>query len=455
MRTHIFLLLLFFGISKVGVAQTLEEKIGQMIMVGFGTSQAANDSLMYDIEHRNLGGVLMFGYNLRFPSQIKAQNNRLSNLAPNQPLFIAVDQEGGIVARLDERNGYQETYSAYDLGYTFNLEDSTRATAALMANWLSDAGFNINFAPVVDVNVNPKSPAIGNLDRSFSNNEFEVYQHAGWYIDEFQKNKILTSLKHFPGHGSAVNDSHLGFTDITNTWEERELDPFELLIDGGFSDFVMTGHLYKSDWDSNYPASLSHYAITTMLRDSLNFEGLVITDELFMNAIQNNYGMEEAVVATVNAGTDILLFSNNFYDGISLPNFLINLISDKVTSGEIAESRIDEAYNRIVNMKQQRLVTSTEESISEFDRPQRITISNYPNPFNPETTVLLTLLESQNLTVSVYNSIGQQIKVLHSGGFAAGSHSFRFDARDLSSGVYLVKVSGENIQQVHRMLLVK
>ena len=455
MRITLLSLLFLCSISKISKAQTLEEKIGQMIMVGFGTSQTAQDSLTFDIENRNLGGVLMFGYNLRFPSQIKSQNKRLNDAAPNYPLFIAVDQEGGIVARLDEKNGYQETYSAYDLGYTFNTEDSTRATAALMANWLTDAGFNINFAPVVDVNVNPQSPAIGNLDRSFSNNEFEVYQHAGWYIDEFRKNGVISSLKHFPGHGSAVNDSHLGFTDISESWENRELDPFELLIDDGFKDFIMTGHLYKADWDTLHPASLSHYAITTILRDSLNFKGLVITDELFMNAIQNNYGMEEAVVTTVNAGTDILLFSTNLYNDISLPNYLINLISDKVGSGDIAESRIDEAYNRIIEMKQQRLLTSSEEYVSDFDHPKRITIDNYPNPFNPSTTILLTLLESQELTVSVYNSIGQQIQILDKGRFTAGSHSFRFDADNLASGVYLVRIEGSNFQQTHKMLLVK
>ncbi len=450
--TSLFLSLLLISFVQ---AQTLEEKIGQMIMVGFGLSDKAQDSLRYDIENRNLGGVLMFGYNLRFPTQIKAQNERLQGYAPNQPLFISIDQEGGIVARLDEQNGYERTYSAYDLGYTFDSEDSTRATAALMANWLVNTGFNINFAPVVDVNLDPNSPAIGKLDRSYSNNEFEVYQHAGWFIDEFRKSGIITSLKHFPGHGSAANDSHLGFTDITDTWEERELDPFELLIDEGYDDFVMTGHLYKADWDSVYPASLSKYAITTMLRDSIGFDGLVITDELFMNAIQDNYGMDEAITATINAGTDILLFSTNLYNDISLPNYLISLITNKIESGEIKEERVNEAYNRIMQMKQNRIITSTEQIAGGFDQPKSISIDNYPNPFNPSTTILITLLEAQELSVEIYNSLGQKIQILHSGKFSAGSHSFRFSAENLASGVYFVRINGKNFQKTHKMLMLK
>lgn len=455
MRPLFFCTTLLILTSSVLKSQSIEDKIGQMIMVGFGTSQKAQDSLMYDIENRNLGGVLMFAYNLDSPSQIKSQNARLQNSAANHPLFISIDQEGGIVARLDEQNGYKRTFSAYDLGYTFDLEDSTRATAALMANWLEDGGFNINFAPVVDVNIDPNSPAIGRLDRSFSDNEFEVHQHAGWYINEFKKQGILSTLKHFPGHGSARNDSHFGFTDITSTWQKRELDPFRLLIEDGFDDLVMTGHLFKSDWDNTYPVSLSHYAISTMLRDSLNFEGLVISDELFMNAIQDNYGMEEAIVNTINAGTDILLFSTNIYNDISLPNYLITLISDKVASGAISADRIDAAYQRIVSAKQEKIITSSEE-ISEFtEKPGKISVNNYPNPFNPSTTVLITLLEAQDLSVSVYNSVGRKVRTLEAGKFSAGSHSFLFDASNLASGIYFVRITGNRVQKTHKMLLVK
>jgi len=229
-----------------------------MIMVGFDNSEISQNTLMNDISNRNLGGVLLFAYNLRYPSQIRSQNSRLQN-ASEIPLFIATDQEGGIVARLDENNGYESTYTAFELGTQFNSEDSTRKQAAMMADWMSHAGFNMNLAPVVDVNVDPSSPAIGELDRSFSNDEYTVYLHASWFADEFHKRNIATSLKHFPGHGSAVSDSHDGFTDITDTWEDRELDPFKFIIQNDYRDAIMTGHLFKQDWDTNYPASLSKY----------------------------------------------------------------------------------------------------------------------------------------------------------------------------------------------------
>lgn len=444
---------MFFSTSVLE-AQSLKEKIGQMIIVGFNGGQTSQDSLMYDITNRNLGGVLIFAYNLRFPSQIKAQNNRLQNAATT-PLFISIDQEGGYVARLDENNGFSRTFSAHALGNTFDNEDSTRAQAKLMGGWLKEYGFNLNYAPVVDVNVDANSPAIGKLNRSFSNNEYKVYEHAAWTINEFQKQGIISSLKHFPGHGSAVNDSHNDFTDISNTWQARELDPYELLIDDGFNEIVMTGHLYKSDWDTLYPASLSHFAITEILRDSLGFQGLVITDELFMRAIRDNYGFDEAIVTTINAGTDILLFNTNLYKDVSLPGYLITLISKKVSEGEITEARINESYNRIMAIKAQKLVTSNEGDVAQITMAKPIQIDNYPNPFNPSTNIKVEFPQSQQALVDVFNSLGQKIRTLANQRFSSGAYTFMFNGSDLASGVYFVRVQGELIDQTHKIVLLK
>ncbi|MCK4689804.1 MAG: glycoside hydrolase family 3 protein, partial [Candidatus Marinimicrobia bacterium] len=240
----------------------LREKIGQMIMVGFyGT--VLPDTLVVDIQQRNLGGVLLFAHNMVNPQQIKNLTDQLNQLT-EIPLFISTDQEGGLVARLDVNNGFKETYTSFKLGTIFNSEDSTRATAAMMAKWLSESGINVNLAPVVDVNVNPSSPAIGYWERSFSNDPMTVFNHASWLIDEFHQHNIITTLKHFPGHGSATEDSHLGWTDITTTWADSELVPYQELFTGGsptksevYKDIVMVGHLYNSNFDTLYPASLS------------------------------------------------------------------------------------------------------------------------------------------------------------------------------------------------------
>ncbi len=447
-------LIFTFLFSGMLAAQTLQEKIGQMIMVGLYPYNDSGITIEKELKNGRVGGILIFGYEIDSPSQIKSLNAQLSSEA-SAPLFLATDQEGGLVARLNENNGYQQTYTAYQLGTEFNSEDSTRKQAALMAGWMKQAGFNMNLAPVVDVNINPDSPAIGRKDRSFSSDAYSVYLHASWFMDEFHQQNIATSIKHFPGHGSAVDDTHKDFTDITQTWEERELDPFKFIIQNEYQDAVMTGHLFKQDWDSTYPASLSKYAVTDMLRDSLGFEGVVISDELFMGAIQNNFGMEETVIQAVNSGTDILLFNKYIYNNQSLPQYIISLVTQKIQEGVIAESTIDAAYQRIMALKQARIPTGIEEAPFDDSKPNAISISNYPNPFNPATTVSISLDYSTEMQLQVFNSVGQVIHTFTQSKLAAGVHTFRFDGSNLASGMYLALLTTPKIRQVHKMMLIK
>lgn len=442
-------------LSNIIISQTLESKIGQMIMVGFVEDFGFKDTLIYDISNRNLGGVILFGYNLENPAQITSLTSELKSYS-STPLFISTDQEGGIVARLKESNGFASTYSAYQLGTVFNSEDSTRAQAEKMAGWLQQSGININLAPVVDVNVDPESPAIGNLNRSFSSDPTTVYQHASYFIDEFHKKSIICALKHFPGHGSAQTDSHLGFTDITQTWADSELIPYSKLFADGYDDFVMTGHLYNAMWDTVYPTSLSDYAIKTMLRDSLGFNGAVISDEMFMQAISNNFGFDEAVIKAVNAGTDILLFRTNEYNGLSLVDYIIKLISQSVTAGTIAESTIYEAYNRIITLKNKWLTSGAEETLAGNNSiPDNFEISNYPNPFNATTNINVSISNAGKHKISLYNTLGEQIFVLGNKDFQKGTYSYTIDAAGLSSGVYLIVVENYNSVYSHKIVLMK
>ena len=446
MKSYRIILFLIIIVSTV-FSQDLRSKIGQMIMLGYHSS-SFQDTMMYDISHRNLGGVILFSWNIYNPQQLQSLTNQFQSSATT-PLYISTDQEGGRVARLNSQSGYQSTYSHYMLGTTFNSEDSTRNLAATMAQWLHDAGININLAPVVDVNVNPLSPAIGALDRSFSSDPMTVYNHAHWFINEFSQKNVLSSLKHFPGHGSAINDSHLGFTNITNTWSSSELIPYQQLIGNGYAGFVMIGHLYNANIDSIYPASLSYSTITTLLKDSLGFNGLVITDALNMGAITNNYGFGEAIELAINAGTDILLYPGNERNGQSLVKHIIDTVEYKVNAGLIAQSRIDESYQKIMNSKQQ--LTSLKPYFAKHKLPAQITISNYPNPFNSGTTIEFDTEYKDEISIKIFNVLGQLIEKRT----ISNKSSYYFNSNHLPSGIYLVQVQVNNTKTIRKITCLK
>ncbi|NUN09062.1 MAG: T9SS type A sorting domain-containing protein [Ignavibacteriaceae bacterium] len=429
-------------------AQSLRYKIGQMVWTGF-TGTRLHDTIKSDLRNLNLGGVILFAGNISNPSQVKFLNDTIKMLASTPP-FIAVDQEGGRVARLNRSNGFDTSYTAYKLGYIFNKEDSTRRMAAIMAGWLQQSGFNVNLAPVADVNVNPNSPAIGKLERSYSAVPESVYYHTKWFADEFNKKKIAVSLKHYPGHGSALQDSHLGFTDITNTWSSDELIPYKRLVADGFTDFVMTGHLYHAGIDSVYPASLSHKAATQLLRDSIGFNGVVITDAMGMSAITQNYTFTEAVELAIRAGNDILLYTATLSSNISLTRRVINIIEQAVLQGRITQSRIDEAYERIIAMKQKYGLIAGAEDIARETAVTPVVYQNYPNPFRGQTEVSFYLPEEMHVTVTLYNVCGEIVNVPAYGIYRSGSHVVRVNG--LASGVYFLRLTAGSYSATRKLI---
>lgn len=241
--------------------------------------------------------------------------------------------------------------SAKDVG-SMSLERAD-ALAELMANTLKSTGFNLNFFPELDVNINPDNPIIGKKDRSFSSIPEVVTQYAQLYTEQFIKHQIHCSYKHFPGHGSSLSDSHLGFVDISDTWSEQELIPFlQLLSQPNHCDMVMIAHIVNRKLDmTGLPASLSYQIINGLLRRDLKFDGVVITDDMQMKAITNYYGLETAVTLSINAGADMLIFGNQLVEKFQDSTEIIDMIEQKVRSGEISEQRINEAYQRIVKMK--------------------------------------------------------------------------------------------------------
>lgn len=222
-----------------------------------------------------------------------------------------MDQEGGQVERLTKSVGFAEIASAADVAKSMSPQ-SAQALYENLAQRLASLGFNVNFGPVVDVNVNRSNPIIAKYGRSFSTDPNAVTEYGAAFVRGHKSAGVLTALKHFPGHGSSQADSHLGFADITDTWRDTEYVPFQKLISQNLAQMVMVGHLYHKSFadaaNNDYPASLSPVAIDGVLRKGLGFQGVVVSDDLEMGAITEHYGFKEAVLAAVRAGNDILLF---------------------------------------------------------------------------------------------------------------------------------------------------
>lgn len=438
--------------------EPLRKKIGQMIIVGFtGISMTDTapsiDTLRADIIERNLGGVILFRANVKNPGQVSSLTSQLNSLSA-VPLFIATDQEGGMVARLSSTNGYAKTNTAYRLGTVLDREDSTRFTASLMAGWLRDAGINFNFAPVVDVNVNPLSPAIGAKERSYSSNPLKVAEHAYYFIDEMHKKSIMTALKHFPGHGSAMTDTHLGFTEVTATWADSELVPYNRLIADNQLDIIMTAHIFNRNIDTVYPATLSYNTVTGILRNQMGYEGVVISDDMMMGAITRNFQFEDAVVNAINAGVDILLYASNLNNG-SVVRRIIDIVEKKVRQGIIPESRIDEAYNRIMDLKAKYLNVTGIEMLRDVSLAGQYKISGYPNPFNAATKIRYNIPVAGEVSIRIYDMIGREAAVLVEEFKEPGTYSVTWNANNYSSGVYFARLISNKAVRTSKIILLK
>jgi len=289
------------------------------------------------------------GRNITGPEQLRELTAALQTEA-HVPLFISVDQEGGIVARLKDRYGFPPSVSAAQLG---EISDPvrTRAASDSLADTLVEYGFNLNLAPVVDLNRNPVNPVIAMKQRSFSADPQQVALHAAEFIKSHRARRIATCLKHFPGHGSSREDSHLGLTDVTNTWDASELSPYRTLLKQGLVDMVMTAHTFNISLDREYPATLSKNTINGLLRKQLGYDGVVVSDDLYMGAIIQHYSYETALEKAINAGVDLLIVANDKQYSPDIAPRTIALISGMVASGRISGERIEQACGRIMALK--------------------------------------------------------------------------------------------------------
>jgi len=339
-------------------AATLEQMAGQMIMVGFtgnGVSDSSIKALRAIVAEGGVGGVMYLKFNVQSLAAVKAMNDAFTAAAPDLPPFIALDQEGGSIERLTSDVGFREIPSAANIARAGTPQEAEPIYRGMAAG-LSALGFNLNFAPVVDLNINPDNPIIARYGRSFGREAQKVADYASAFITAHHREKVLTVLKHFPGHGSSESDSHAGFVDITKTWQADELEPYRMLITKGLVDMVMVGHLFHqkftADAAAQPPASLSPAWITGVLRHQLGFDGVVISDDLEMSAIREHFGFRAAILRAVNAGTDILLFSNTVQYHIGLAGEVRDILVQEAERDPAFKARIAQSYARILALKQ-------------------------------------------------------------------------------------------------------
>ena len=336
----------------------LDRMIGQTIMVGFsGQSEhdpgvkAVRDQLAKGL----IGGVVLYLENISSARQLRLLTAYLLNANSALVPFIAVDQEGGRVQRLDRRTGHTHYPSAQKLGRDATLTpEEARRIYGGMAKELAGAGINLNFGPVVDLSLNPWNAVIARRKRSYGPDPNAVTSLARSFIAAHREANVATVAKHFPGHGSSWSDSHKSLPDISPSWQESELEPYVALAHDGLLDMVMIGHLYHprfSDGDK-LPSSLSANAIKALRAEGyIGFGGVVVSDDMEMGAVRDHYSLEDRVVRALNAGVDLLVFSNVKSRDTDLGVKLHEIVATAVRDGRIPRARIDAAYERIAALK--------------------------------------------------------------------------------------------------------
>jgi beta-N-acetylhexosaminidase len=344
-----------FVLPRVAIARPVypAERIAPMLMVGFDGASAAASGVRQMADHiaaGRVGGICFVAKNAvtrKGVESITASFHAAS--ARRWHLLMAIDQEGGNVQRLSSHLGYGFEPSPTRVGNTQSA-DNARKTYAAMALEMRKTGFNLNLAPVVDLGFEPRNVLITQKGRTFGTDPESVIRYSRAFVAGHRDEGVLTALKHFPGHGSALRDSHEGAVDVTRTWREEELIPYTCLAAEGMADMIMTGHLSHLTLTDGLPASLSASAIEGMLRKRVKFGGVVITDDLDMKAVRRNFSRDEAVIRAAEAGNDVLLSTNDDSDP-DLPMHMVLAVQKGIRDGRLSADRIEASVRRIEALK--------------------------------------------------------------------------------------------------------
>ena len=363
MRYILIILLSILSLNAMSTdEEMLKKQIGRMLVVGFSNEHINKDTQIVElIQKYDLGGVILFDKyyqrrsitkNISSPKQLEELTSRLKKFS-NKPLLIALDQEGGYVARMKHYYGFARIPSAKEISH-IPYEDAQEFYST-QSKMLKKSGINCNFAPVVDLEVNLKNKVISKLERSFGSTSEKVTKYVKLLIEKQKKENIISVLKHFPGHGSSLGDSHKGFVDISNTWSKKELEPYQNLIDSNDVDMIMTAHVFNSHLDATYPATLSYDINTKLLSEEMHYKGVIISDDLQMKAITQHYSLKDSVTLAINSGVDILLFGNQLQE--QNIDDLVEVIYQEVKRGKISRERIQESNIRIKNLHTKNSIT--------------------------------------------------------------------------------------------------
>ena len=335
-------------VTKASAAAS-DDMIGGMLLLGFNGSTAASESarsLAAHIAGGRAAGACFLGHNTRSRAGIEGLTALFASAGRRTSPLIAVDQEGGAVQRLGAKLGYPRIASASAIAAKYDPAAAEKIYSG-MAKVLREAGFNFNLAPVVDLGFEPRNPIVEKFGRAFGKDGETVARYAAAFIRGHRRQHVLTALKHFPGHGSTLVDSHARPVDLGPTWREDELTPYRELIRQGLVDVVMTGHLSHPGLTGGEPATLSELAVGGLLRTRLGYRGVVMTDDLDMAAIRSTIPLMDAVVRAIAAGNDLLLLSNSAAPDPDLPLRVIAAVKAAVADGRIPRGRIEAAAARL------------------------------------------------------------------------------------------------------------
>ena len=296
-----------------------------------------------------LGGIVLYAKNIENPLQLQTLVQAFKEASPN--IIVAVDQEGGKIERLTEEKGFFDTPSAKVVSEKLSPQEAQEIFQK-MAYMLHENGINLNLAPVIDLTPSGyECPVISALDRSYSTSAQKVADYALAFIKGHKTANVLTVLKHFPGHGYVKNDSHIEFVDATNTFNTVEIEPFNILIKNNNIEncAIMTAHVFNKNFDIKYPATLSPKTIAYLRGKNMQYKGVIITDDLEMGAIWKQYTLDKIIQLAVNAGNDLLLFSNNspIVHERLYPSTIVKIVLDLVKDGKIKLENITVSHERI------------------------------------------------------------------------------------------------------------